>query len=96
MQLRARGEAETDPAEAALLIVEGAFVSGVATYWRGDLETAREHLQAAVSHYRPDNRAAHLSAFAQDPQVLSQWPGWHTSNSSAATRSRRVACSTPG
>jgi hypothetical protein len=69
-QLRARGEAEADPAEAAVLIVEGAFVSGVATYWRGDLKEARTHLQAAVSEYRPENRAAHLSAFAQDPQVL--------------------------
>jgi hypothetical protein len=51
-------------------VVEGAFVQGVAAYWRGEPADARDHLEVAATRYRPENRAAHLSAFAQDPQVL--------------------------
>ncbi len=69
-RLRAGGAAEPTPARRDLLVVEGAFVQGVAAYWRGELVIARQHLELAVAQYRPENRAAHLSAFAQDPQVL--------------------------
>jgi predicted ATPase len=53
-----------------VLAVEGEFVQGVAAYWRGDLATARRHLEAALARYRPENRRAHVRLFAQDPQVL--------------------------
>lgn len=64
-QLVARGRIDD------ILAVEGEFVQGVTAYWRGDLDGARGHLEAAVARYRPENRAAHLSFFAQDPYVLS-------------------------
>ncbi|SNQ51756.1 Transcriptional activator domain protein [Frankia canadensis] len=63
-QLRALGGADD------VLAVEGAFVQGVTAYWRGDLATARTHLEAALARYRPENRSAHLRLFAQDPQPL--------------------------
>jgi len=53
-----------------VLAVEGEFVRGVAAAWRGDPTAARDHLLAAIDRYRPQNRAAHLLAYGQDPQVL--------------------------
>jgi hypothetical protein len=53
-----------------VLAVEGDFVQGVAAYWRGELAVARNHLEGALARYRPENRAAHLMSFAQDPQAL--------------------------
>jgi DNA-binding SARP family transcriptional activator len=63
-QLRALGATDD------VLAVEGEFVQGVAAYWRGDLATARRHLEAALARYRPENRPAHLRLFAQDSHVL--------------------------
>jgi tetratricopeptide (TPR) repeat protein len=62
--LRLRGEDDD------VLAVEGDFVQGVAAAWRGELDRARAHLEAAIDRYRPEYRAAHLLAFAQDPEVL--------------------------
>ncbi len=53
-----------------VLAVEGHFVQGVAAAWRNDTAVARTHLRAAIDRYRPENRAAHLLAYSQDPQVL--------------------------
>ena len=53
-----------------LSVVEGGFVQGVASYWRGELAAAKAHLESAVAAYRPKDRADHLLLFGQDPQVL--------------------------
>jgi DNA-binding SARP family transcriptional activator len=53
-----------------VLAVEGDFVRGVAAAWRNEAAAARAHLRAALARYRPANRAAHLLAYGQDPQVL--------------------------
>ncbi len=53
-----------------VLAVEGHFVQGVAAAWRNDTAAAGAHLWAAVDRYRPENRAAHLLVYSQDPQVL--------------------------
>jgi tetratricopeptide (TPR) repeat protein len=53
-----------------VLAVEGDFIRGVAAAWRNQTAAAREHLQAAVDRYRPENRLRHLLAYGQDPQVL--------------------------
>ncbi|MBU2670759.1 AAA family ATPase [Actinoplanes bogorensis] len=50
--------------------VEGHFVQGVGAAWRADHETAREHLAAAIAHYRPEDRGQHLLVFGQDPLAL--------------------------
>ena len=63
-RLRALGDTDD------VLAVEGDFVRGVAAAWRNQTAAAREHLQAAVDRYRPENRFAHLLAYGQDPQVL--------------------------
>ena len=36
-----------------LSVVEGGFVQGVASYWRGELAAAKAHLESAVAAYRP-------------------------------------------
>jgi hypothetical protein len=53
-----------------VLAVEGHFVQGVAAAWRDEGAAAREHLQAAVDHFRPENRSAHLLAYGQDTHLL--------------------------
>jgi DNA-binding SARP family transcriptional activator len=63
---RLRARDETDD----VLVVEGEFVQGMAAYWCGDLARARDHLDAALARYRPENRPAHLRLFGQDPQPL--------------------------
>jgi DNA-binding SARP family transcriptional activator len=63
-RLRRLGDADD------VLAVEGDFIRGVAAAWRNELVAAREHLQAAVDRYRPENQFAHLLAYGQDPQVL--------------------------
>jgi hypothetical protein len=55
-----------------VLAVEGHFVQGVAAAWRNEAASAREHLQAAVDHFRPANRSAHLLAYGQDTHLLCQ------------------------
>ena len=50
--------------------VEGHFVQGVAAAWRDEAEPAREHLQAAVDHFRPADRFAHLRAYGQETHLL--------------------------
>jgi tetratricopeptide (TPR) repeat protein len=80
MAVLSRGDAEEALAVGArlsargttddVLAVEGAFVQGMAAYWRGELDRARGHLETALARYRPENRPTHVSLFAQDPQVL--------------------------
>jgi DNA-binding SARP family transcriptional activator/predicted ATPase len=59
-------ESEGDP----LLVVEGHYVLGVTTFWRGELAASREHLEQAIARYRPEDHRAHVSLFAQDPKVV--------------------------
>jgi DNA-binding SARP family transcriptional activator len=65
-QLRARGERDAD----AVLIVEADYVLGIAAFWQGKLAAAREHFESVVSHYRPEQRQAHLLRYGQDPKVV--------------------------
>ncbi len=52
------------------LLVEAEYVLGIAAFWSGELEAARRHFEAAVDHYRPEQRRAHLVWFGQDPKVI--------------------------
>jgi DNA-binding SARP family transcriptional activator len=65
-QLRARAERDDDD----VLWVESAYVLGVAAFWQGRLETAREHFACAVARCRPEHRGSHLLHYGQDPEVF--------------------------
>jgi tetratricopeptide (TPR) repeat protein len=65
-QLRARAGLDGDE----LLHVESDYILGIAAYWRGDLERARTHFEAALARFRPANRRAHVLRYGQDPELL--------------------------
>ena len=65
-QLGARGEREEDD----VLLVESAYVLGVAAYWQGRLAAARAHFETAVERCRPGQWVEHLLRYAQDPEVV--------------------------
>ena len=64
--LRATGERNGDD----VLVVEGAYVLGIAAFWQADFPTARGQFDVAVEHYRPADRQAHLIHYGQDPRVV--------------------------
>jgi DNA-binding SARP family transcriptional activator len=53
-----------------VLVVEAAYVLGIAAFWQADFDTARRHFELAVKRYRPEDRTAHLIHYAQDPKVV--------------------------
>ncbi|GAA2536055.1 MULTISPECIES: ATP-binding protein [Streptomyces] len=67
-RLLARGRESGDD----VLIVEGAYVLGIAAFWQARFTTARENFELAVRHYRPERRALHLLRYAQDPRAVCQ------------------------
>lgn len=67
-RLGARGRREGE----GILLVESAYVLGIAAFWHGDFEPAREHFEAAVALYRPEQGPAHLLRFGLDPRVICQ------------------------
>jgi DNA-binding SARP family transcriptional activator len=64
--LRAAGERTGD----VVLLVEAAYVLGIAAFWQADLEEARRHFELAVERYRPRDRVAHLTHYGQDPKAV--------------------------
>lgn len=52
------------------LMVEAHYVLGVSTFWRGDFEASRDHLQKSIALYSPDHHRDHVNLFAQDPKVV--------------------------
>jgi DNA-binding SARP family transcriptional activator len=49
---------------------EGRYLLGVAAFWRGDLASARDHLDGAIQAYDPSRRDEHLALYAQDPKAV--------------------------
>jgi DNA-binding SARP family transcriptional activator/tetratricopeptide (TPR) repeat protein len=65
-QLRARGERERDE----VLTVEGGYVLGIAAYWQGQLAPARAFFEDTIERCQPEQRAAHLASYGQDPEIV--------------------------
>ena len=90
-QLQAAGERLADD----VLVVEGAFLLGVASFWRADFAAARTHLETAVARYRPADRPVHLVGYGQDPKVacLARLGNtlWFLGEPEAARRARAAA-----
>ncbi|SDH11302.1 Predicted ATPase [Pseudomonas benzenivorans] len=49
---------------------EGHYLLGVSAFWRGDLTSARHHLEGAIDAYDPSRRNEHLTLYAQDPKAV--------------------------
>jgi hypothetical protein len=45
-------------------------VLGIAAFWDARLAAARTHFEAAVAHFRPAQRAAHIARYGLDPEVI--------------------------
>lgn len=90
-ELHARGASDADD----MLLVEAAYVLGIAAFWQGEFEPARGHFEAAVALYCPAHRSTHLLRYGLDPQVicLSRLGNtlWFLGHPEAATRSRDAA-----
>jgi predicted ATPase len=65
-QLLELGEREDEP----VVRVEGNYVLGVTSFWLGDFAAARDQLERALAEYEPDNAAAHLAVYSQDPRIV--------------------------
>jgi predicted ATPase len=53
-----------------VLLVEGNYVLGVASFWKGSFASSRVYLEEALRRYAPAQLPAHLSLYAQDPRVV--------------------------
>ncbi|MGH8471141.1 MAG: ATP-binding protein, partial [Gammaproteobacteria bacterium] len=49
---------------------EGRYLLGVSAFWRGDLASARHHLEGAIETYDLSRRNEHLALYAQDPKAV--------------------------
>ena len=90
-QLRAAGERLGED----VLVVEGAYLLGMAAFWQTDFAAARTHLETAVTRYRPADLQTHLVRYGQDPKVacLSRLGNtlWFLGEPDAARRARADA-----
>jgi tetratricopeptide (TPR) repeat protein len=53
-----------------VVIVEGHYILGVTTFWRGEFVSSAGHLRSALARYRESDQQEHLTLFAQDPQAV--------------------------
>ncbi|MEU7815983.1 AAA family ATPase [Pseudonocardia sp. NPDC049154] len=47
--------------------VEGEYVLGVTSFWRGEFAAAERHLGEAIARYRREDASEHIARYAQDP-----------------------------
>jgi hypothetical protein len=65
-QLRARGERDGDD----VLVVQGEYVLGIASYWYAEFAAAQQHFDAVLTRYRPADRRTHLLRYGNDPDII--------------------------
>lgn len=90
-QLERQGERAAD----AVLMVESAYVLGIAAFWRGELAEARRRFEAAVARYQPGLARTHALRYGLDPRAvcLSRLANtlWLLGDSGAAVSARERA-----
>jgi hypothetical protein len=90
-RLGARGERDGDQ----ILLVESDYIRGIAAYWPGQLEQARNHFEAAMRRFEPARRRAHVLRYGQDPELVVRLRLAHTlwllGHSPEADRQRELA-----
>ena len=89
-QLQAAGERLGEE----VLVVEGAYLLGMAAFWRTDFAAARTHLETAVARYRPADGRSTSSATARTRRWRAS-AGWATRCGSSASPTRRGRRATP-
>ena len=65
-RLRTSAEARGDHG----MLVESRYLLGVVSFWSGQLQAAREHFEAVVERFAPDDQEAHVLRFGHDPKVV--------------------------
>jgi DNA-binding SARP family transcriptional activator len=50
--------------------VEGEYLLGIASFWKGEFPAARRRFEAAVDRYRAEQRPTHLLRFGMDLEVI--------------------------
>ncbi len=65
-QLRRAADRDGDD----VLVVEAAYVLGIAAFWQADLEEARHQFELAVERYRARDHTTHVIRYAHDPKVV--------------------------
>jgi DNA-binding SARP family transcriptional activator len=65
-QLRRAADRDGDD----VLVVEAAYVLGIAAFWQADLEVARRQFELAVERYRAQDHPTHVIRYAHDPKVV--------------------------
>jgi DNA-binding SARP family transcriptional activator/predicted ATPase len=80
-----------------MLLVEGHYVLGVVSFWRGEFAASREHLETALAHYGSQRRRTHLTMYTQDPEVIClsrlAWTLWYLGYPDQAVRKAQEALS---
>jgi DNA-binding SARP family transcriptional activator len=90
-------QAGTDPTAA----VEGHYLLGVGSFWRGNLTASSGHLKKAIDRFRPEDAGIHLQRYAQNPKAVSMirlavtdlWRGRPSSSAELAGEAVRYAAS---
>ena len=76
-ELATAAERDSDP----VARVEGAYVSGIMAFWKGDLAESERRLADSVAWYHEGHHRTHVLLYAQDPAVACRsrlaWTLWH-------------------
>jgi DNA-binding SARP family transcriptional activator len=64
--LRERGGRDGDDT----MLAEAGYLLGIAAFWRAEFEVAAGHFEAALAHYRPGDRRAHLVHYLLDVEIV--------------------------
>ena len=70
---RAAAAAAAEARRRRALVVEAAYVLGIAAFWQADFETARRQFELAVARYRAEDRAHPPDPLRPGPQGVSAW-----------------------